>query len=416
MSRPASTAIALFVTVLLAACGGSPAEHPSAEHAGEAAEPERGPHRGRLLRDGDLQLEVSIFEDGVPPEYRLYATVAGVPVPPAQMQATIELRRITGIAGGVVDRHVFAAREDYLVSASEVYEPHSFDVSVRLEYAGKTHAWQYASPEARVEMDPAVAAAAELVTARAGPGEIADQLLLYGHIVPDAERVRQVRARFPGPVRSVPARLGDTVRAGQVLATIESNESLQTYAVTAPISGLVTARNVNVGESAAGDALFEIADYSSVWAELAVFPRDRGKLAPGRPVEVKAAEGELRGAGSIRFLSPVGAASSAVTARVVLDNSGRQWTPGQFVEAEVSVARHSVPLVVPLTALQRVRNWDVVFVNEGSSYQALPVTLGRRDSTHVEVLAGLAPGALFVTGNSYLVKADIEKSGASHDH
>ncbi len=416
MIRQASVAIGLLVTALLASCGGNPAGDSHAEHAEEAAAPERGPHRGRLLRSGDLQLEVSIFEDGVPPEYRLYATVADKPVPPEQLQATIDLHRITGIAGGVVDKHVFVPRADYLVSASEVYEPHSFDVSVRLEYAGKVHEWQYASPEARVEMDPAVAAAAELVAAKAGPGEIADQLLLYGHIVPDAERVRQVRARFPGPVRSVTASVGDSVRAGQVLATIESNESLQTYPVTAPINGLVTARNVNVGESAAGDALFEIADYSSVWAELAVFPRDRGKLALGRPVEVRAAEGELRGAGSIRFVSPVGGAASAVTARVVLDNAGRQWTPGQFIEAQVSVARHAVPMVVPLTALQRVRNWDVVFVQEGGSYQALPVTLGRRDGTHVEVLAGLLPGAEFVTGNSYLVKADIEKAGASHDH
>jgi membrane fusion protein, heavy metal efflux system len=71
---------------------------------------------------------------------------------------------------------------------------------------------------------------------------------------------------------------------------------------------------------------------------------------------------------------------------------------------------------VPLGALQRFRDWDVVFVNEGGIYQAIPVKLGRRDGTHVEVLDGLHAGARMVIGNSYLVKADIEKSGASHDH
>jgi membrane fusion protein, heavy metal efflux system len=416
MNRPASAVLSLLILVLLAACGGAAQGDLHDEHDTAANVVERGAHGGRVLKSGDLQLEVSIFEDGVPPEFRLYAEADGRPIPPDQLQATIELRRITGTEGGVVDKHTFAAHANYLVSASQVYEPHSFDVSARVEYAGKVYEWRYESPEARVEIDRAAALTAKMVIAKSGPGTIADQLLLYGQIVPDAERVRQVRARFPGPVRSVMARVGDSVRSGQRLATIESNESLQTYSVTAPISGLVTARNVNVGENASAEALFEIADFSSVWAEVAVFPRDRGKVVIGQSVDVRAAEGELRGAGAIRFLSPTSRGSSSITARVMLDNRQGQWTPGQFVEAQVSVAKHAVPNVVPLTALQRVRDWDVVFVNEGNAYQAVPVTLGRRDSTHVEILDGLAPGAQIVTGNSYLVKADIEKSGASHDH
>jgi cobalt-zinc-cadmium efflux system membrane fusion protein len=42
--------------------------------------------------------------------------------------------------------------------------------------------------------------------------------------------------------------------------------------------------------------------------------------------------------------------------------------------------------------------------------------LGRRDSDRIEVLGGLEAGTRYVTTNSYLLKADIEKSGASHDH
>jgi membrane fusion protein, heavy metal efflux system len=72
--------------------------------------------------------------------------------------------------------------------------------------------------------------------------------------------------------------------------------------------------------------------------------------------------------------------------------------------------------MVPLAALQTFRDWDVVAVNDGELYQLQPVELGRRDGANVEVLSGLAPGARVVTANSYLVKADVEKSGASHDH
>lgn len=433
MNRLTLAALGLLFGAALVACDRHPPEeqhgdgHPAHGHDendhdhdhGEAEHEEpRGLHGGRLLESGDLQLEVSIFEDGVPPEFRLYVTRAGRPVPPTQVQAVIELRRVNGIEGGVTDRHSFRAREGYLVSAMEVHEPHSFDVSVRLQHQDSSHDWNYESHEGRIELEPAVATAAGIVTSQAGPGEIADQLPLYGRIAPDAERMRDVHARFPGPVRSVTVRAGDRVVAGQVLATVESNESLQTYSITAPIGGQVVARHVNVGESAGADPLFQIADFSSVWAEVAVFQRDRSRVAVGQSVEVRAAEGDQRGTGTIRLVAPAGtgSGSGAVIARLVLDNAGNRWTPGQFVEAQIAVAKQSSKLVVPLGALQRFRERDVVFASEGNVYQAVPVRLGRRDGSQVEILEGLLPGARIVTGNSFLVKADIEKSGAAHDH
>jgi cobalt-zinc-cadmium efflux system membrane fusion protein len=406
---------AMFWTVLalaLAACGSRTAGEVTHGAQGDV----RGPHNGRLLVDGEVQIELAIFEQGVPPEYRLYATKAGQPVPPEQVEASVELHRITGIPGGVVDRIAFSTRGDHRVGDQEVYEPHSFDVALRATIDGHAHQWQWESPEGRIRLTPEVAAASGIGTSAAGPGVIADQLRLTGRIVPDAERVRAVRARFPGPVRSVSVRPGDTVRPGQVLATVESNESLQTYAVTAPIGGLVTARHVNPGEEAGDAPLFEVVDYDSVWADLAVFPRDRARLAVGQGVAVKAADALQKGSGTLRMISPSQAGQLALSARVPLENRERQWTPGQFVEAQVTVAEHPAALVVPVGALQRFRDWDVVFVNEGELFQAQPVELGRRDDTHVEILSGLAPGARVVIANSYLVKADIEKSGASHDH
>ena len=42
--------------------------------------------------------------------------------------------------------------------------------------------------------------------------------------------------------------------------------------------------------------------------------------------------------------------------------------------------------------------------------------LGRQDDEYIEVLGGLEPGTRYVTENSFVLKADIEKSGATHDH
>lgn len=408
--------LAALLVLFVAACSRPAADQHGHDEPAALENSVKGPHGGRLLVDGDFAVEVTIFERGVPPEFRVYPRLRNAPLAPNAVQLTMELARINGLPGGAIDRHVFAPKDDYLLSDAEVYEPHSFAVQVQAQHAGKTYTWRYDAPEARVEIDAEMAAAQQLRTATVGSGVLRESLALYGSIVPNAERVRAVSARFAGLVRSVAVKAGDTVQAGQTLATVESNESLQVYVVTAPISGTLSARHINPGEFAASAALFEIADFSSVWAELSVFPRDRAQLKPGQAVQLRAADGDASGAGIIAYVSPLGGATQALLARVVLDNAAGLWTPGQFVNARVTVGESPAALVVPLAALQRVRDWDVVFVADGTRYQAQPLQLGRRDASHAEVLGGLMPGARIVVSNSYLVKADIEKSGASHDH
>jgi cobalt-zinc-cadmium efflux system membrane fusion protein len=136
----------------------------------------------------------------------------------------------------------------------------------------------------------------------------------------------------------------------------------------------------------------------------------------GLPVAIAAAGG-LAADGAISWLAPSGdRATQSVVARVELDNSDGRWTPGQFVEGRVTAGEMPVALAVPLSALQRFREFDVVFAQVGETYEVRMLSLGRRDSRAVEVLGGLAPGTVIVTENSYLIKADIEKAGASHDH
>jgi cobalt-zinc-cadmium efflux system membrane fusion protein len=99
-----------------------------------------------------------------------------------------------------------------------------------------------------------------------------------------------------------------------------------------------------------------------------------------------------------------------------VDNADGRWRIGAAVRARVTVSTDAVDLLVPLSALQTFRDGDVVFVRVGDAYEARPLTLGRRDGVNVEVLDGLQSGDEIVVEQSYLIKADIEKSGASHDH
>ena len=71
---------------------------------------------------------------------------------------------------------------------------------------------------------------------------------------------------------------------------------------------------------------------------------------------------------------------------------------------------------MPLPALQSMDGRDVVFVREGETYRARPVTLGARDARQVAVSAGLQAGEEVVVEQSYTVKADIGKAGAGHEH
>ena len=225
------------------------------------------------------------------PRNTCLVTADGVAVDPAQVALAVELGRL----GGSVDHIGFAPQGDFLRGDRTVEEPHSFDVTVTATYAGQTQTWAYASHEGRTTIDPAMAQEAGVATATAGPGVITEWTRVYGVIVPDASRIRTVKARFPGVVRSLARQVGDPIRAGEVLATVESNDSLQTYAVTAPITGVVTQRHVGAGEQTNDEALFEIADFSRVWAEFSVFPVGP-PAAAGRPACDGNVRGRVRGA------------------------------------------------------------------------------------------------------------------------
>jgi cobalt-zinc-cadmium efflux system membrane fusion protein len=410
--RPISCASLCLVALVFSGCG-NPQGPSSGEAEQTAGDYERGAHGGRILRDGDFAVEITIFEEGVPPEFHVYAYEDDKPLDPDQIKLSLELGRL----GGKTDRFAFKPEGDYLKGDAVVKEPHSFDVKVTATSGGKTSTWSYASYEGRVQIASEAAEAALLSVESAGPSMIREQLSLTGVVQADPARLVRVRARFAGVVRAVRKGLGDAVTAGEVLATVQSNESLQSYSVTAPIGGAVLVLNAAAGEATGDEPLFVVGDLSKVWAELDVFGRDLNKVKPGQPVRIVSLDEEEAAEGVVSVLSPLTSHSSqSVRARVVLENAGGSWRPGQFVHGVVTVAETNVPLAVKNSALQRFRDFTVVFAQVGDTYEVRMLELGKSDGMWTEVLGGLESGEQYVTENSFLIKADIEKSGASHDH
>ena len=382
-------------------------EHQDA-HADEHTE--EGPQGGRLLTAGEFTVEVTIFERGIPPEYRLYVYKNGNPIDPATVDAEVPLTRLDG----ETNHFQFTPVGSYLRGDGVVTEPHSFDVEVEATIDGAAYRWAYATHEGRVQLDPALAAAAGVETEVAGPGTIEVTRTLYGHIEPDPARVAHIRARFPGLITAMKVSVGDRVKRGQALLTVEANDSLQRYTVRSLIAGVVVSRRASRGEVASDEPLLTIADYSTVWAQLAVFPSDAGHVRVGQTVNLHG--NDIRATGTIAWIAPMGEHGPAREARVVLDNANGRWPPGTAVRADVVVDSVNAPLVVQNTGLQAFRDFTVVFAKVGNTYEVRMLDLGRSDGRVTEVLGGLKPGTEYVTANSYLIKADSEKSGASHDH
>lgn len=413
LSRRLVAVSLMALAVGVSACGQGYAADP-AEAEAEAGEYERGPHNGRMLRDGDFALEVTIFEEGPEPLYRLYPYLNDEPVDPRQVQASIALTRL----GPSVDRFVFTAAEDYLTSPTVVAEPHSFDVSVAGIHAGKRHTWAYESYEGRTIITPDAAQAGGVTTERASSAFLGESLPLQGRIEITPEGQSEVHARYPGRVMALSVELGDRVRRGQVVARVESSESLQTYSITAPISGVIMAKNTNVGSiTGGGDPMLVIGDPNQVHAEFFLYPRDAERVRVGQRVEVLSLAGDHRINAPVEAILPTAdITSQTLIAHVHLPSQNGAWRPGLGVRGTVQVATSEVPLAVRTQAIQPFRDFQVVYAKVGNTYEVRMLELGRRTPEWTEVLGGLEPGTEYVVEGAFLIRADIEKSGASHDH
>lgn len=462
-------------------------DHADEDHHEDAkqAPPAKGPHGGRLFSAGRFALEVTIFEDGVPPEFRLFPTLDGKPLAPDQAQVTLTLERL-GRAPQMIH---FKPQGDFLQGDAEVVEPHSFKVAIEAVQGGQTHRFGYEQEEGRVTMSDAQLQQAGVSLAVAGPARINSRLALLGEVHYNDDRTVQVVPRLAGLVEAVPVNAGDHVRKGQVLAVLSSpaladqraeglaaqkrlalaranherekklwqdkisaeqdyqqarvalqeaeiteqnsrqklanlgataagSGNLTRFELRSPLDGVVTDKRITVGQSLdERQAVFTVSDLSSVWVTTPVATKDLGVIRPGLTVQVTASGFEAQAAGTITYVSAlVGEQTRSAMARVVLPNPKGLWRPGLPVRVEVTSSQAEVPVAVQVDAIQSVRDWQVVFGRHGQQLEARPLTLGRSDGRLVEVLSGLSAGERYAAKNSFVIKAELGKAGASHEH
>jgi cobalt-zinc-cadmium efflux system membrane fusion protein len=186
----------------------------------------------------------------------------------------------------------------------------------------------------------------------------------------------------------------------------------------APFDGVVMEKHLALGEAVKEDAnVFTISDLSSVWAELAVPPRDLNRVRVGEMVVVRAAAFDAQASGKITYVgSLLGEQTRTAKARVALANPDRAWRPGLFVNVEVQAGQADVPVTVVADAIQTVEDKPTLFVRTAGGFRVQHVVTGRSDGRLVEVVQGLKAGERYASVNSFVLKAELGKDSAQHEH
>lgn len=191
--------------------------------------------------------------------------------------------------------------------------------------------------------------------------------------------------------------------------------------VTSPIAGKIIRRTVSLGEtvSAGGEPMFVVIDDSVVWADIAVYKDDLGKVDAGLAVSLRRETGESLAEGTIATVLPIiDETSRTATARVIVDNADHRLKPGQFLTAHIETGGSETSVRVPSGAIVEVEGRQSVFVPTDDGFKPTEVMAGGSANGFTQVLSGLEAGDALVTDGAFTLKAQLEKDafGDGHAH
>jgi cobalt-zinc-cadmium efflux system membrane fusion protein len=261
----------------------------------------------------------------------------------------------------------------------------------------------------------------EILVQMAKGGTIARTTVFPAEIKLNRDRTAAVSPRYASIVRQVFAEIGDTVNKGDVLASLENRETMAVYTVAAPLNGVIISKDLAVGETAGEERLlYEVADLSSVWADISVFPKYQHLLRKDMRVTFVAHDGHTA-EGIVRYISPIiSHETRTFTARCILEAPSEDFTPGAFVRAELILDSVEAAVAIPRDAVQHIDGEAVVFVPSENGFSPVSVELGLLDNDYAEIINGLEPGDSFVGSGAFILKAAMVTGGmdphAGHSH
>lgn len=242
---------------------------------------------------------------------------------------------------------------------------------------------------------------------------------LTGEVGFNQDRLVHVVPRFPGIATTILKKLGENVKAEEIVAKIESNESLALFDVKSLISGTIVEKHVSLGEFVTdSEPIFVIADLNKVWINLAIYPKDIGKVKIGQTVNIQVIGNPNKTTGKISYVGKVfDEATRFVTARVVIPNKDHKWLPGMFVSGIIEQEGEKSFNVVENEAIQTINEKQYVFLPESSNtFHAVEVKTGQTDNQFTQIISGLKPGQKYVVKGAFELKSKIVISAQGDSH
>jgi cobalt-zinc-cadmium efflux system membrane fusion protein len=311
-------------------------------------------------------------------------------------------------------------------------------------------------------------------------------------IRPDQDRLARVAPRIEGRIISAPAKLGDRVRAGQTLATLDSVDVAEAHAtwtqvqaelriaeadfkraeslnaeeiiprkdflraqadrdkaaaavrnaadrlrllggaqaargsgvagfvVTAPFAGTVIDKKVTLGElGSPSEPMFTIADLSRVWiqADLPEAALAKVRMGADAKVTVPAYPGETFGGRVSHIGAMLDKDTRTIAARIEVANADGRLKPEMFATATIEAggAKREV-ISLPDAAIVLLEGQPTVFVYEQGVYEARQVEPGEWVGGRTVLKSGVKAGDKVVTSGAYALKARKLKSQLGHGH
>ena len=247
-------------------------------------------------------------------------------------------------------------------------------------------------------------------------------ILVNGTVKPKPGLLAHVSPRIEGIVEKTHVSPFDWVKAGQTLAEIRSRQfgnPPPLVPLTAPLSGLITRWDANVGEAVdPSKVLFQIVDPSVLWIEGDVPEPYAAQVKSGQPVRVNvvALPGEVFTGRIIRMSGMVEPEKRTIHTWVEVVNPNYRLKPEMFAELAVVVGDSDRVLAVPLKAILKSGGETFVFVESGGRYLRQNVVVGLSDDRYVEIKEGLFKGDRVVTQGNYELMSSIFIKGGVEEH
>lgn len=189
--------------------------------------------------------------------------------------------------------------------------------------------------------------------------------------------------------------------------------------VAAPIAGTVVERTAVLGEYAqAYQALFTIADLSTVWVEASIYERDLPGMAVGAKATVSvSAYPNRQFDGKVTYVASIlDKDTRTAMARIEVPNADGALRPGLFANISIEKPERRPALRVPEGALVLLQGQTTAFVAEGKGFEPRPVEIGERTGGMAVIKSGLEAGDQVVVSGAYALKARLLKSQLGEGH